>query len=710
MSSRSRCSRVLFLAAIISCCGTGISRADISYPDFSSIDGLTLNGNAAQSDNILRVVPDAEGQSGSAWFTAVKTHVVEGFDTRFTYQMWNSPDFPAGADGLAFLIQNDSENSLGSGGSGLGFEGIPASIAIKFDTFGFDEEPDNYISVQSLGLAPNSAEFSDSLGYVVPDTDLNDGNPHDVRIRYVPGTLDIYLDDLNTPILTVAIDLGNINGDNILDESGDAWVGFTAGTGLFYQIHDVLSWSLIEGQFCDCQNAIVINENNFSDETTIGAQPCHGPTCGKISGFTPGNIYAITPTQGGTELINTYNNTDFDTFITVHSGCPLTQDNQIQCNEDGSNFGAQVFFCAEAGHTYYVRVAGVGGGTGNFGLLAILFTAQIIDGPFQNPGNGHWYYSSGNGPWTASEQLGIAKGGHLASINSAAENEWVRSNFASITGQVAIGINDAANHGTYVWSSGEPVTYTNWQPGQPDNSGDHDYGVLHDSGEWNTQTNCSAGIGQCVIEVNTVPLPGILAGPINNPGNCHDYYLTEGATWIEAEMKAQAMGGHLVSINDAVENEFVRTNFANYQSQQQPVWIGFTDQAVEGAFVWTDGSPVTYTNWSPGEPNDLGNEDYGLMSDAVTGGWNDAHSGGPFYGVIELPAANCPCQCRGDMNGDLHLSGLDVQKFVNCLISAGGGAPPAGCGCADLDHNGALTTGDVGPMVSALLAGPGCAP
>jgi len=33
-------------------------------------------------------------------------------------------------------------------------------------------------------------------------------------------------------------------------------------------------------------------------------------------------------------------------------------------------------------------------------------------------------------------------------------------------------------------------------------------------------------------------------------------------------------------------------------------WIGFTDEASEGNFVWVNGEPVVYTNWFAGEPND----------------------------------------------------------------------------------------------------------
>lgn len=216
---------------------------DFAFADFSDVSCLTLNGDAAQVGAILRLAPSLEGQAGSAWYTCTKAHVADGFDTTFVYQMWNSPDFPDGADGLAFLIQDESTAALGAGGSGMGFEGITRSLAVEFDTFGILPETDNHIAVQTLGASANSADDLFALGLVNPATDLNDGNPHTVRVSYLPGTLKVFLDDMFTPVLVVAVDLQNISGDDILDGSGDAWVGFTAGTGLLMQDHDILSWS-----------------------------------------------------------------------------------------------------------------------------------------------------------------------------------------------------------------------------------------------------------------------------------------------------------------------------------------------------------------------------------------------------------------------------------------------------------------------------------
>jgi len=57
-------------------------------------------------------------------------------------------------------------------------------------------------------------------------------------------------------------------------------------------------------------------------------------------------------------------------------------------------------------------------------------------------------------------------------------------------------------------------------------------------------------------------------------------------------------------------------------------WIGASDLATEGSFVWAEShEAVDYANWRPGEPNNDDNEDcveMGWNSDGAFG-WNDKH-------------------------------------------------------------------------------------
>jgi len=86
----------------------------------------------------------------------------------------------------------------------------------------------------------------------------------------------------------------------------------------------------------------------------------------------------------------------------------------------------------------------------------------------------------------------------------------------------------------------------------------------------------------------------------HNPATDHDYTLTEtGMSWDMLEALAVQTGGHLVSINDAAEEEWLYSTFGSTM-----FWIGLTDYPDEGEHRWTSGETVTYLKWCPGEPTD----------------------------------------------------------------------------------------------------------
>lgn len=67
--------------------------------------------------------------------------------------------------------------------------------------------------------------------------------------------------------------------------------------------------------------------------------------------------------------------------------------------------------------------------------------------------------------WTAAETEAVGLGGHLATINNTAEETWLLQKFLGYPTSFWIGLHLEGQN--WVWSSGEPVTYTNWEPGQP---------------------------------------------------------------------------------------------------------------------------------------------------------------------------------------------------------------------------------------------------
>src|SRR5262245_38168310 len=169
-----------------------------------------------------------------------------------------------------------------------------------------------------------------------------------------------------------------------------------------------------------------------------------------------------------------------------------------------------------------------------------------------------------------------------------------------------------------------------------------------------------AGIANGVMPASPASAGAVGAGgvdwPISAGGNGQYYLLTRKALiWDEAAAAAVTFGGHLASVNSQAEQDFLVNNFLSGANQNRTLWIGLTDQAKEGVFVWTSGEPLTFTDWSAGEPNNAGGaleEDYGAMNwhfshdgAGVVGAWNDVPLTGlgpslgpePYFGIIELP-------------------------------------------------------------------------
>ena len=94
----------------------------------------------------------------------------------------------------------------------------------------------------------------------------------------------------------------------------------------------------------------------------------------------------------------------------------------------------------------------------------------------------------------------------------------------------------------------------------------------------------------------------------------------------------------MVTIDDATEDDWLYTTLRTINPGSK-WWIGLNDRAIEGDFVWSDGTPVGYTNWNSSEPNNAGgNEDCGQLNrfnennSNEPGTWNDepCSTGMPF--------------------------------------------------------------------------------
>lgn len=107
--------------------------------------------------------------------------------------------------------------------------------------------------------------------------------------------------------------------------------------------------------------------------------------------------------------------------------------------------------------------------------------------------------------WTNARNGAVAQGGYLSAIGSQGENDFL--NALAGGGRLWIGLSDHASENNYVWVNGETVSYTNWNPGEPNRSAwNADYIEMYSSGKWNDRKN-SANRGY-VTEFDT-PIAGV---------------------------------------------------------------------------------------------------------------------------------------------------------------------------------------------------------
>jgi hypothetical protein len=142
---------------------------------------------------------------------------IAAFNVSFIYTDVNG----AGADGVAFCLQNDARgaSALGGGGGGLGYAGITPSAALAFNIYSPNTPG---FSFRTNGTLPSPA--------YTPTTPVNvaSGHPIFVSLVYTGGVLRTSLVESNTAntfTTNFAVNLPAILGTNI------AYVGFTGGDG-----------------------------------------------------------------------------------------------------------------------------------------------------------------------------------------------------------------------------------------------------------------------------------------------------------------------------------------------------------------------------------------------------------------------------------------------------------------------------------------------
>lgn len=143
------------------------------------------------------------------------------------------------------------------------------------------------------------------------------------------------------------------------------------------------------------------------------------------------------------------------------------------------------------------------------------------------------------------------------------------------------------------------------------------------------------------------------------------FYLSDFATdWASAQDSCVNYGGHLGTFSSLNENNLVYSsiNFAGIETCQFGLIQnnGNSGGPANSGWAWVDGTPLTFTNWASGEPNDGGSFSNEYVATFRSGGrWNDRY-GYNFRFILEISDASVVMGCS-----DVNACNYDAEVTFN---------------------------------------------
>lgn len=230
---------LVILAACVGLLSPLAAQTVLPYQDFSVRTGLQLNDAVVSGSSIL--LASSHNDRRGSIFTSSQYGVAQ-FSAVFQFRIASpggiSDGTSAGADGLTFTLQRVASTQLGQLGAGIGYGGINNSIAVEFDTFANNYDPNsNHIGLNTGGSMSSVVTADIAQAF-------DNGTIWTVWVDYNGSTLEVRASQDGqrpaTAQLAKSIDIAATIGGSA------AYVGFTAATGQAYGNHEVLGFGFSE--------------------------------------------------------------------------------------------------------------------------------------------------------------------------------------------------------------------------------------------------------------------------------------------------------------------------------------------------------------------------------------------------------------------------------------------------------------------------------
>jgi len=243
--------------------------------------------------------------------------------------------------------------------------------------------------------------------------------------------------------------------------------------------------------------------------------------------------------------------------------------------------------------------------------------------------------------WEEAKQACIALDAVLVVPRDATDNDFLTS-ITSTYNDVWIGVHDLASENTWQTTTGDSVSYFQWNSNEPSNSGGNEHCAmlwpLSSGGNWNDGPCSSTYIYICEKESLPVPRPppSCATGWTLISGRCVQLFQTA-ETWENAKQACIGHGGELAIPQSDADNEAI----FDLGVSGSNVWIGVNDITTDHTWKTSLEADISYTNWYSGEPSG-GTEDcaHFWSHDPAQANreWNDADCGNSNKYVCEIPA------------------------------------------------------------------------
>ncbi|XP_002663014.2 macrophage mannose receptor 1 [Danio rerio] len=244
-----------------------------------------------------------------------------------------------------------------------------------------------------------------------------------------------------------------------------------------------------------------------------------------------------------------------------------------------------------------------------------------------------------------------------------------------------IGLSNTESPESFRWSNSDKVKFTHFNVGMPEkHRGCVAMLTGTSAGLWDV-LDCNSkqkyickkmaeGVTTTQIPPTTQPLSCPVGWTKKDPRNCIQIYSRpkeQKKTWFEARDYCKAIGGDLASFHSQKQ-----INNLQY-GMGETAWIGFNLLNINSGFVWTDGTPSDFENWSFGEPNNHNNQELCTESSFYYGRkWNDRDCEAYNDWICQIAIGTTPksppttvTQVEYNKTSDGWIQYNDSQYFIN---------------------------------------------